>query len=64
VLHDERIICEPDSREPWFICAAHDDSCMSDTLRAFEVAVDATLEKLAAERGGKPAAAAGAPGRA
>ena len=43
VLHDERILCEPDSREPWFMSAAHDDSCLADTLRAFEVAVDATL---------------------
>jgi glutamate-1-semialdehyde 2,1-aminomutase len=43
VLHDERILCEPDSREPWFVSAAHDDSCMVDTLQAFEIAVDATL---------------------
>jgi glutamate-1-semialdehyde 2,1-aminomutase len=46
VLHDECILCEPDSREPWFISAAHDDSCLSDTLRAFEVAIDRTLEAL------------------
>jgi glutamate-1-semialdehyde 2,1-aminomutase len=46
VLHDECILCEPDSREPWFVCAAHDDSCLSDTLRAFEVAIDRTLEAL------------------
>jgi glutamate-1-semialdehyde 2,1-aminomutase len=46
VLHDECILCEPDSREPWFVCAAHDDSCLSDTLRAFEVAIDRTLESL------------------
>lgn len=43
VLHDEGVLCEPDSREPWFISAAHDDSCLADTLRGFEVAVDATL---------------------
>ena len=43
VLHDERILCEPDSREPWFMSAAHDDSCLKDTLSAFEVAVDTTL---------------------
>ena len=23
VLHDEGVLCEPDSREPWFICEAH-----------------------------------------
>jgi glutamate-1-semialdehyde 2,1-aminomutase len=43
VLHDEGVLCEPDSREPWFICEAHDAACLADTLRAFEVAVDATL---------------------
>ena len=42
-LHDEGVLCEPDSREPWFICAAHDDDCLADTLRGFEIAVDATL---------------------
>jgi len=50
VLHDECILCEPDSREPWFICAAHDDSCLADTLRAFEVAVERTLEALPGTR--------------
>ena len=43
VLHDELILCEPDSREPWFISAAHDDSCLADTMKAFERAVDVTL---------------------
>jgi glutamate-1-semialdehyde 2,1-aminomutase len=44
VLHDEGVLCEPDSREPWFVSAAHDESCLSDTLRGFEIAVDATLD--------------------
>jgi glutamate-1-semialdehyde 2,1-aminomutase len=43
VLHDELVLCEPDSREPWFVSAAHDDSCLKDTLRGFEVAIDQTL---------------------
>lgn len=43
VLHDEKILCEPDSREPWFVSAAHDDSCLTETLAAFEVAIDTTL---------------------
>jgi len=43
VLHDEGVLCEPDSREPWFVCAAHDAACLSDTLKGFEIAVDATL---------------------
>lgn len=43
VLHDEKILCEPDSREPWFVSAAHDESCLTETLAAFEVAIDTTL---------------------
>jgi glutamate-1-semialdehyde 2,1-aminomutase len=46
VLHDECVLCEPDSREPWFSSAAHDDSCLIDTLAAFEIAVDHTLAAL------------------
>ncbi len=49
-LHDLGVICEPDSREPWFICEAHDDACLAETLKAVEVAVDATLEQVEAER--------------
>lgn len=44
-LHDLGVICEPDSREPWFMCEAHDQSCLDDTLRAVEAAVDLTLEE-------------------
>lgn len=56
-LHDLGIICEPDSREPWFMCEAHglDPTCLTDTLRAVETAVDLTLEDLAAEAAGEPA---------
>ena len=50
VLHDECILCEPDSREPWFVSAAHGDSCLRDTLSAFEVAMDTTLESLGKSR--------------
>jgi glutamate-1-semialdehyde 2,1-aminomutase len=50
VLHDERILCEPDSREPWFVSAAHDDACLKETLAAFEVAVDTTLRAGGATR--------------
>jgi glutamate-1-semialdehyde 2,1-aminomutase len=52
-LHDECIICEPDSREPWFMCEAHDPSCLEDTLRAFERAVDLTLEGVSSGVAGK-----------
>jgi glutamate-1-semialdehyde 2,1-aminomutase len=50
VLHDERILCEPDSREPWFVSAAHDDSCLRDTMAGFEVAIDTTLDALGKAR--------------
>jgi glutamate-1-semialdehyde 2,1-aminomutase len=57
VLHDEGVLCEPDSREPWFVSAAHDASCLADTLKAFEIAVDATLQ--AGEARDAPARAPG-----
>ena len=45
-LHDLGVLCEPDSREPWFICEAHaSDNSLSHTLKAFEQAVDATMEQ-------------------
>jgi glutamate-1-semialdehyde 2,1-aminomutase len=46
-LHERGVLCEPDSREPWFICEAHaaDDS-LAQTLSAFEDAVDTTMEKI------------------
>ncbi|MGH8299429.1 MAG: aspartate aminotransferase family protein [Steroidobacteraceae bacterium] len=50
VLHDERVLCEPDSREPWFVCAAHDDACLKQTLAAFEVAIEKTLSALGGRR--------------
>jgi glutamate-1-semialdehyde 2,1-aminomutase len=46
-LHELGILCEPDSREPWFICEAHaQDDSLAQTLTAFEHAVDTTIEKL------------------
>lgn len=49
-LHDLGIIVEPDSREPWFMCEAHglDETCLTDTLKAVETAVDLTLQDQAA----------------
>jgi glutamate-1-semialdehyde 2,1-aminomutase len=44
-LHDLGILCEPNSHEPWFICAAHDDACLDETLEKFEIAVDKTREQ-------------------
>jgi glutamate-1-semialdehyde 2,1-aminomutase len=54
-LIDDGVLCEPDSREPWFVCAAHDESCLADTLRAFEAGVEKTLDVLRTTRG-EPAA--------
>ena len=45
-LIDLGVLCEPDSREPWFLCAAHDEACLAETLVKFEIAVDATIAKL------------------
>jgi len=49
-LHELGILVEPDSREPWFICEAHDVKCLEETLDKFETAVDITLKKLPSER--------------
>lgn len=54
-LHDLGVLCEPDSREPWFICEAHDQRCLDETLERFETAVDRVVD-----RGANPGAARGA----
>jgi glutamate-1-semialdehyde 2,1-aminomutase len=58
-LHELGVLCEPDSREPWFICEAHarDDS-LAQTLAAFERAVDITMEKLEYDKPDEQAASA------
>lgn len=43
MLSTSAAVREPDLREPWFVSAAHDEDCLTDTMRAFEVAVDTTL---------------------
>ena len=50
-LHELGILVEPDSREPWFLCEAHDMECVEETLDKFEKAVDITMEKSPEERG-------------
>ena len=49
-LHELGILVEPDSREPWFMCEAHDVKCLAETLDKFERAVDITLKKMPANR--------------
>jgi glutamate-1-semialdehyde 2,1-aminomutase len=49
-LHELGILCEPDSREPWFVCEAHDDECLARTLERFEQALDETLTALSREQ--------------
>jgi len=56
-LHEQGIIVEPDSREPWFLCESHSVGCLQETLDKFERAVDITMPKLKQER--IPAAAGG-----
>jgi glutamate-1-semialdehyde 2,1-aminomutase len=58
-LHELGVLCEPDSREPWFICEAHaKDDSLAQTLAAFERAVDLTMEKLEYNKPGNRAASA------
>jgi glutamate-1-semialdehyde 2,1-aminomutase len=45
-LIENGVVCEPDSREPWFVSAAHDESCLETTLRVFESGLDATTRAL------------------
>jgi glutamate-1-semialdehyde 2,1-aminomutase len=46
-LHDLGVLCEPDSREPWFVSEAHASTdCLEPTLAAFEKAIDQTMEHL------------------
>ena len=44
-LHEQGILVEPDSREPWFLCQSHNMECLDETLDKFERAVDITLPK-------------------
>jgi glutamate-1-semialdehyde 2,1-aminomutase len=43
-MHARGAMPEPDSREPWFICAAHDDADEARTLEAFADSLEAALE--------------------
>jgi glutamate-1-semialdehyde 2,1-aminomutase len=45
-LHNQGILVEPDSREPWFLCESHNMGCLDETLDKFERGVDITLPKL------------------
>jgi glutamate-1-semialdehyde 2,1-aminomutase len=47
-LHELGILIEPDSREPWFMCEAHDVKCLDETLDKFNQAVEITLKKSSA----------------
>ena len=49
-LHEQGIIVEPDSREPWFLCESHNVGCLQETLDKFERAVDITMPKLEQQR--------------
>ncbi len=51
-LHNQGVLVEPDSREPWFLCESHNMESISETLDKFERAVDITLPKLKEKRTG------------
>jgi glutamate-1-semialdehyde 2,1-aminomutase len=38
------VIPDPDAREPWFLCAAHDDDAIEETLAIFAEAVQAVQD--------------------
>ena len=40
-MYENGVWPEPDAREPWFLCAAHDDSLIDETLNRFQDAVKA-----------------------
>jgi glutamate-1-semialdehyde 2,1-aminomutase len=44
-INDLGILCEPDSWEPWFLSAAHDDASLAETVEKFEIALDAALDE-------------------
>ena len=43
-MHARGAMPEPDSREPWFLCAAHDDADEAQVLEAFEGSLAAALD--------------------
>jgi len=43
-MHPRGAMPEPDSREPWFLCAAHDDADEAQVLEAFEGSLAAALD--------------------
>jgi len=59
-LHNQGILVEPDSREPWFLCESHIMGCLEETLDKFERGVDITLPKLKPKK--NASGAAGGPG--
>ena len=40
-LYENGVWAEMDAREPWFLCEAHTDELISETLNKFEDAVKA-----------------------
>jgi glutamate-1-semialdehyde 2,1-aminomutase len=38
------VIPDPDAREPWFLCAAHDDAAIEETLAVFAESVAAVKD--------------------
>jgi len=36
-INDMGVICEPESREPWFISSAHDAKSLEETLTKFKL---------------------------
>jgi len=43
-LYNLGVWAEDDAREPWFLCAAHDEAIIDETLTKFEDSVKAAIK--------------------
>jgi glutamate-1-semialdehyde 2,1-aminomutase len=53
-LVERGVIPDPDAREPWFLCAAHDDAAIDETLDVFADAVKQAKSQGHRPDGGEP----------
>jgi glutamate-1-semialdehyde 2,1-aminomutase len=48
-LQEQGILVEPASREPWYLCEAPNQGCLTEPLDKFDRAVDITSDKVTAQ---------------
>jgi len=44
-MYERGVWMEDDAREPWFICEAHTDEIIDETLNKFEDAVKSAIDR-------------------